>query len=82
MDFFHLHKIFYTLVIFGSFNIFIFSCIKIYHNKNNKKMSGKSNIKVSDLNIPAAEEEKTKSITFVLRISYVKYGTQDRLEKR
>ncbi|MDU5702440.1 MAG: hypothetical protein E6016_10125, partial [Enterococcus faecium] len=56
--FFHLHKIFYTLVIFGSFNIFIFSCIKIYHNKNNKKMSGKSNIKVSDLNIPAAEEEK------------------------
>ncbi|WP_207785137.1 hypothetical protein, partial [Enterococcus faecium] len=45
-------------VIFGSFNIFIFSCIKIYHNKNNKKMSGKSNIKVSDLNIPAAEEEK------------------------
>ncbi|EJY39347.1 hypothetical protein HMPREF1351_01272, partial [Enterococcus faecium 510] len=37
---------------------FIFSCIKIYHNKNNKKMSGKSNIKVSDLNIPAAEEEK------------------------
>ena len=54
---------------------------QIFFNKNNKKMSGKSNIKVSDLNIPAAEEEK-KLITFVLRISYVKYGTQDRLEKR
>lgn len=26
--------------------------------KTTKKMSGKSNIKVSDLNIPAAEEEK------------------------
>lgn len=31
---------------------------QIFFNKNNKKMSGKSNIKVSDLNIPAAEEEK------------------------
>ena len=29
-----------------------------FSNKNNKKMSGKSNIKVSDLNIPTAEEEK------------------------
>lgn len=31
---------------------------QIFFNKNNKKMSGKSNIKMSDLNIPAAEEEK------------------------
>lgn len=31
---------------------------QIFFNKNNKKMSGRSNIKVSDLNIPTAEEEK------------------------